>query len=700
MVPFVRGLPAPLREPLRRWWRARYGGPSTEADVGDFDAAASPAVDPVLEIAVEAEIPPKVKTNAADVVHDVAVSLHSELPPTPEQAYQQRIAQETSIFTDLANVHELPDIFHYWSNRYLLPMEQPFDAQHPEDFIARRLFESAQRTGAARPRFVSLGSGNCDAEIRVAQDLVRRGLQDFVLECIDINPAMLERGRVLACDAGLEGRVVPTPGDFNRWSPDGLYDGVMANQSLHHVLELESLFDAVAAALKPEASFVVSDMIGRNGHLRWPEALAIVREFWSELPEAFRYNRQLSRLEQEFMDWDCSTEGFEGVRAQDILPLLMERFGFEVFLAFGNVIDPFIDRGFGHNFDPGREWDRDFIDRVHRRDEAEILAGNITPTHMMAVLVKDRAVACTHRAHLTPAFCVRRATSRREASTAERGYADRAAYLADLASMPEALAARATVELALDRLASAEAVEFHCEVHDGLTNFRTIDGAAINWREGVQCPRCQVNARMRFCLALMRRQTAAPDLQRVYLTEQTTYGYAMAKRLFPLAQGSEYVGDELRRPMLTEYIRLITNDPSATLNHQDATQLTFADASFDALGSFDVLEHIPDYCAALREFARVLRPGGSLTLTAPFLRNADTTLTRARLRDDGSIEHLHEPEYHGDPVAEGGVLCFHHFGWDLLRATRDAGFGHVELVTTWSPALGYLGAIEAVVARR
>jgi SAM-dependent methyltransferase len=41
------------------------------------------------------------------------------------------------------------------------------------------------------------------------------------------------------------------------------------------------------------------------------------------------------------------------------------------------------------------------------------------------------------------------------------------------------------------------------------------------------------------------------------------------------------------------------------------------DASFDAVGSFDVLEHIPDDADALRAMARALRPGGVLVLTVP-----------------------------------------------------------------------------------
>ncbi|MEO8673178.1 MAG: class I SAM-dependent methyltransferase, partial [Tahibacter sp.] len=104
---------------------------------------------------------------------------------------------------------------------------------------------------------------------------------------------------------------------------------------------------------------------------------------------------------------DCSGEGFEGIRAQDILPLAMQRFGFDFFLGYGNIIDPFVDRSFGPHFDAENELDRSFIDRVHARDEAEIFAGNIKPTHMFAVMRQDRSVRPITRLHLTPEFCTR-----------------------------------------------------------------------------------------------------------------------------------------------------------------------------------------------------------------------------------------------------------------------------------------------------
>lgn len=49
----------------------------------------------------------------------------------------------------------------------------------------------------------------------------------------------------------------------------------------------------------------------------------------------------------------------------------------------------------------------------------------------------------------------------------------------------------------------------------------------------------------------------------------------------------------------------------------DGANLTFADNSFDLVVASDVLEHIQDEAQALREWTRVLRPGGKLLVFVP-----------------------------------------------------------------------------------
>jgi SAM-dependent methyltransferase len=56
---------------------------------------------------------------------------------------------------------------------------------------------------------------------------------------------------------------------------------------------------------------------------------------------------------------------------------------------------------------------------------------------------------------------------------------------------------------------------------------------------------------------------------------------------------------------------------SARVVRGDATAMPFADGGFDRVIAAEVLEHIPGDQRALREIARVLRPGGVVAVTVP-----------------------------------------------------------------------------------
>src|SRR5579872_1235395 len=49
----------------------------------------------------------------------------------------------------------------------------------------------------------------------------------------------------------------------------------------------------------------------------------------------------------------------------------------------------------------------------------------------------------------------------------------------------------------------------------------------------------------------------------------------------------------------------------------DAMRLPFRDGAFDVIVALDILEHVSDDAAALREFYRVLKPGGRVIATVP-----------------------------------------------------------------------------------
>jgi SAM-dependent methyltransferase len=211
-----------------------------------------------------------------------------------------------------------------------------------------------------------------------------------------------------------------------------------------------------------------------------------------------------------------------------------------------------------------------------------------------------------------------------------------------------------------------------------------------NWRERLVCAACGLNCRMRASLDLASALLPDP-LALVWLTEQVTPVHRVLLERYPRLVGSEYLGDLTSGTIDDRGIR-----------HEDIVRSSFADASLDCVASFDVLEHVPDASPAFAEVARVLRVGGLFFWTAPFIRTADATLTRARLREDGSVEHLLEPEYHGDPVSpDAGVLCFRHFGWDVLDRLREHGFTDVHVVAAWSRDDAVIGGEQLYfVARR
>jgi hypothetical protein len=126
----------------------------------------------------------------------------------------------------------------------------------------------------------------------------------------------------------------------------------MANHSLHHMVHLEGIFRIAYDNLTEHGIFVTNDMIGRNGHMRWPEARLFVDFFWPFMSQRQRNNIMLRRSEPKFTDHDCLGESFEGVRSEEVLPLILAQ-GFKAwkFLGFGGMIDVFVDRCFGPNFD-------------------------------------------------------------------------------------------------------------------------------------------------------------------------------------------------------------------------------------------------------------------------------------------------------------------------------------------------------------
>jgi len=210
----------------------------------------------------------------------------------------------------------------------------------------------------------------------------------------------------------------------------------------------------------------------------------------------------------------------------------------------------------------------------------------------------------------------------------------------------------------------------------------TNEGKVPNWRERLVCPECNLNNRMRLSLHLIKELISDPLKQRVYISEQTTVTYLKLRSIFGDVTGSEFLGPEVPPGFIN----------NNGIRNEDFTNLSFEKEEFDLVLSFDVFEHIYDYKKAFAEAFRVLKNGGSLLFTVPFAPNSEQNITRAKLKNDGSIEHLLAPEYHGDPMnTSEDFLCYFHFGWEMLNDLKEVGFDEAYSLFCYSKEYAYLG---------
>ncbi len=108
-------------------------------------------------------------------------------------------------------------------------------------------------------------------------------------------------------------------------------------------------------------------------------------------------------------------------------------------------------------------------------------------------------------------------------------------------------------------------------------------------------------------------------------------------------------------------------DDARAMERMDITDIRHPDGSFDVIYCSHVLEHVPDDRKAMREFYRVLRPGGWAVLLVPI--TAETTVEdpsitdpAERLRLFGQEDHVRRygPDYRERLEAAGFKVTITH----------------------------------------
>ena len=312
------------------------------------------------------------------------VALRTLLPAPLARRFM--LAMEKLAFT-LTPAHQgdtLPPAFHAWSQRWVRPKFERLGATSPEDLYLVEIRRHAQEVSGRELRIASLGSGAGDLELRLMQWLLEGGI-DARMDCVDLNPRLMQTGESRAHELGLGERMRFIAADASGFHALQTYDVLVVNQFFHHVADLEGFCTALARLLAPDGVLLSSDVVGRNGHLPWPDVDAQVQAFWRELTPAQTVDAGDGKRKDRYPPVDHAAYSNEGVRAQDVVACLADAFDFEVFLTFGAAIMPFIERRFGFNFAADGA-DAELLDRFAATDDARVERGDYPASNMFAVL--------------------------------------------------------------------------------------------------------------------------------------------------------------------------------------------------------------------------------------------------------------------------------------------------------------------------
>ena len=216
---------------------------------------------------------------------------------------------------------------------------------------------------------------------------------------------------------------------------------------------------------------------------------------------------------------------------------------------------------------------------------------------------------------------------------------------------------------------------------------------ADNLREDVFCIMCRSFNRQRQLRYILDQEvksyTRAINEITIWNTENS---HSLHKRLSTKFSG-KYVSSEFFKNNLSSgsYVNGV--------RHEDICQSSFSSSYFDFVLSSDVLEHVANPLRAFNELNRVLKIGGKHVFTVPFMENTPCSDIRAKLRDEGTIEYLKEPMFHGDPMRENGILVYTIFGEDLRDICQDSGF-NLQVKKFSKPFYGIIGKGIVFVAEK
>jgi len=217
---------------------------------------------------------------------------------------------------------------------------------------------------------------------------------------------------------------------------------------------------------------------------------------------------------------------------------------------------------------------------------------------------------------------------------------------------------------------------------------RTLFIIKDSWlRDHYFCIRCASIPRWRALIYVL--QSYFPDWRNLHIHESSPGGAS---------------SDKLRREC-GNYIatHFFPDTPVGEMKYgfrcENLERQTFQDEQFDLVVTQDVFEHILNPALALKEVCRTLKPGGAHLFTIPWYY-WKKTLVRAT-ESNGSIRHLEEPDYHGNPIDASGSLVVTEWGWDFCDFIYEQSGMTTTVIRITNRRMGIDGKfIEVFISRK
>jgi ubiquinone/menaquinone biosynthesis C-methylase UbiE len=184
------------------------------------------------------------------------------------------------------------------------------------------------------------------------------------IHACDISSNAINQARVAADAQGFADRIEYSVLDLNSVQlPPQKYNAVFAVSSIHHVFQLEALFEQVRGTLKPGAIFFLEEYIGPSRFQSSAVVIEVINRILAALPQKYRYN--LFADDGSFIEgyappsikWFEENDPSESVRSGEIVNTLRMYFYIVDYKPYGGGILHLLLSGIAGNFDSQNEND-------------------------------------------------------------------------------------------------------------------------------------------------------------------------------------------------------------------------------------------------------------------------------------------------------------------------------------------------------